>query len=421
MKRSYIIFFLFLLRITISLAHIDPIPLTEGKLIPNNSFKGNYAMDFQITGSSNVFLEDIGVEFFNVGNDDVSTLYFSLYEIEHKNLIKYSDTIINSVYNQTVFIKMMVSLEPNKTYKLVVGSKDVENDDVIGLFQPNYIPYQNLQLPLNVTNLSFDNSSYPSVNSNLIPFLSFGYTSQKGIDFIAYQKISKHISENKTLEYKTQFIVQSEKVKIINFGMTYFDVGKNGYSNLRFFIKDTLSGLYLFHKDTLIENLHAKSIDCLSNIDLEAFKVYEVGVKNLDIHDTDNILFTYKPSNLPYFDNLNFIEIYKFYKNELEDSLGVAFFMSYKKYENTSALENINNESFVIKELENEYVIEGCTALYNNGNLFLFDATGKDISRKIDFENDRIKIKKSKMIEGVYFLQTTYPINHTSKIMINTN
>ena len=99
-----ILFFVFILFFSVARAHIEPIPLSEGSLVFNQQIKSNYSFEFIFHGTNNIQIQDIGIGFFNVGDDDSSTVFLKIIETNNNTLIAYTDSIIRKVYNQMVYI-----------------------------------------------------------------------------------------------------------------------------------------------------------------------------------------------------------------------------------------------------------------------------------------------------------------------------
>lgn len=416
----YLFIFLLLLFSTFNaFSHVEPIASTDGKMILNQNFKGNFAMEFIFLQSQNVFFQDIGIEFFNVGDDDTSSIYFALYDKTTNTLVKYSDTTITSIYNQTVFVDFFVSLEGNKPYLLVFGSKNNLNDDQINYFQPTHLPYSNTIIPLSIQQIYHDNASLPQTITKEAPFLSFGIANQTGIDFIENQIIKKIKSDPKATEYHTFFKTKTTKLKLTSIGLTYLDVGPNLKAKFRLSIKNAITNHVLFSLDTTVVNIRGKKIDFPSSVELDTATSYAIGCENLDMSDTDNIILVYKPISLPYSDNLNYTQITAFYKNFVEDTLGVAFYMNYSLPKSVAGINKLPNvDCYDLIETNQWIKVDFKNGVTFEKNNLLFTLDGRNYSEFVSTSDSALVIDKSVLNTGIYLLNFHQNCRQSMKLLI---
>jgi len=396
-----ILFFVFIFCFSVVRAHIEPIPLSEGLLAFNQEIKSNYSFKFIFHGTNNIQIQDIGIGFFNVGDDDSSTVFLKIIETDNNTIIAYSDSILRKVYNQMVYIYLPIMLNPNTNYSLIFGSSDSTNDDVIHLFNPNSLPYMNQTFPIEVSQICQDKSQFPTTESDLTPYFSFGIGSQIGIDFIASQDIRKYPSNNKALSFSTIFKNSHSDLKISKIGLDFLDVGEDNKASFNFFLKDLTKEEIIFSKDTLFVDLHKKNVDINLNVNLEVNNKYEIGIRNLNLNDTNNLILAYKVNSMPYVDNLNLIQIEDFLVDNKSDSLGLAFYLIYEqKKSNLQELDIIpytlinNNEQFIIsidpKNLREYY--------------YLFDGLGRNIAKYKSIDNKIVVSKLELSSNSIHYL-----------------
>ncbi len=417
--RYLIIFLLVFVSAFHAFSHVDPIATTDGKMILNQNFKGNFAMEFIFLENKNVVFQDIGIEFFNVGDDDTSSIYFALYDKTTKALVKYSDTTISSIYNQTVFVNFFVSLEGNKPYILVFGSKNNVNDDQINYFQPTHLPYSNAILPLTIQQIYHDDQLIPQTITTQAPFLSFGIASQTGIDFIAEKIVKKFKADPKATEYHTLFKTKTSKLKLTSLGLSYLDVGPNLKAKFRLSVKNPTTNQVLFSLDTTVVNVHGKKIDFPISLELDTSSVYAIGFENLDTSDVDNIIMVYKPSILPYSDNLNYTQVTAFYKNSVIDTVGIAFYMNYILKKSSAGVSELSSvECYDYTETSQSIKVD-----FKNGVIFqkdqlLFTLDGRNCSEFVLISPTGLFIDKTVLNKGLYLLNLHQNCRQSLKLLI---
>ena len=419
MCKYILIFFIVFCSRSLVTAHVDPIATTDGSMILNQNFKGNFAMEFIFSQNQNVVFQDIGIEFFNVGDDDTASIYMALYDKQSNTLVKYSDTVISSIYNQTVFVDFFVSLEGNKSYLLVYGSKNQLNDDQLNYFRPNNLPYTNAIMPLSIQQIYHDNQVIPTTSTTQAPFLSFGIASQTGIDFIADKIVKKLKSDPKVKEYHTFFKTKTTKLKLIALGLSYLDVGPNSKSKFRLSIKDSLTNQLLFYLDTTVVNIHGKKIDFPASLVLDTNASYAIGYENLDTSDIDNVIMVYKPSSLPYLDNLKFTQVTAFYKNSVEDTLGVAFYMNYVIPKSTAGLSELSKiDCYDFTETNQWINVDFKNAVTFQKDQLLFTLDGRNCSEFVLISPTGLFIDKTVLNKGLYLLNLHQNCRQSLKLLI---
>lgn len=87
--------------------HVDLFNLNQGKFFTNNDFKGNFSYNLDFTSSTkSYYLKEIGLCYFNVGDDDSSNINLKIYKSTNlKEPVVNIDTVFTAIYNQTAFIK----------------------------------------------------------------------------------------------------------------------------------------------------------------------------------------------------------------------------------------------------------------------------------------------------------------------------
>ena len=417
-KYILIIIVIFCSRLLVT-AHVDPIATTDGSMILNQNFKGNFAMEFIFSQNQNVVLQDIGIEFFNVGDDDTASIYMALYDKQSNTLVKYSDTVISSIYNQTVFVDFFVSLEGNKSYLLVYGSKNQLNDDQLNYFRPNNLPYTNAIMPLSIQQIYHDNQVIPTTSTTQAPFLSFGIASQTGIDFIADKIVKKLKSDPFAKEYHTVFETKTTKLKLTSIGLSYLDVGPNLVAKIRLSIRDFNSNHVLLYLDTTVVNLHGKKIDFPASLELDTTTTYTLEFENLDTTDIDNVLMVYKPTSLPYSDNLNFTQINAFYKNSMIDTVGIAFYMNYVIPKSSAGIETQTDKScYLLKENKQFITVDFVNIGSKSNSCLLFALDGRNYSSRVSATDTGLVIDKLGLNYGLYVLNLQQKCGQSLKLLV---
>lgn len=398
-------------------SHIEPFELSKGNLTPSQSFSTNYIYEFKFNKEGNFFLQDVGLNYFNVGDDDSSCLFIELYDSDLNLLLKKRDSSIFNIYNQSVFIDLEIMLEGLKNYKLVIGSNDSLNDDLIGLFEPDFTPFSDNLNTISILSIfSFKNKENLNQKSKNCPVISFGISNQIGIDFIEKQQIVKSKLTSDTNEYLTEFKTLRNKIQLTQIGINIFDIGNDKKAKIRMKILDSVNNI-LFKYDTLLIDSTNIKIQIPCNLELDTNKTYKITFKNLDKNDTNNFQFKYLPKVVPYYDNLQLVKILSFYTNNSVDSFGLMFYLNYELIDKTLNLESKEPFNIKIKQSNNQLDFF-CIDINNNDLVYLISPIGEIVNSNSINKNKWVTFDTSKISEGIYFLKTTTNNCPSSKVYI---
>jgi hypothetical protein len=408
MRRLSIIF-IFLSQFTYS--HIEIFNLTKGTLSPNQPFIENYS--FELLFQRNLFVDQIGIDFFNVGEDNVANLKLEIY---NKDKIIFSKiTLISDVYNQIAYIDLNLLLKKNEIYFFHLINLDTNDlgftDNKIGLFSPNSLPYQEQSFAFVTKGIgSSSTTKYPYDASKNCPFIHIGTTSQTCSDF---SKTSNSLEYNKftsALFKSTSFKLANgySSMNIDSIGLAYFDVGKDNISSISLKLIDSITGESLWMLDTTLIDIHKVPIKFPVEVKLKS-GVYLISLEMLDSNNIDDNIVLYKPINLPYIDNLNIFTINSisstFGNSQYwSDTIAIPFLFSTYLDELQTSVTKINSLNLVY--CENKIIIRTATnQLTGNVELFGLDGVNVYFTNPIQINEKEYIIDTSEISKGFYILK----------------
>jgi hypothetical protein len=406
MKKN-ITFILFFLIYFSSYGHIEIFKLTEGSIQPNQLFERHYSVEIEL--HQKLYIDEIGIDYFNVGDDDIANLRIEIYN--NNQLIFSKKTKINSVYNQVAYIKTNFLLLQHKTYVIQIIDEDLEkfntSDNILGLFIPKKLP--SIEINNIFTTKAIGSSimvKYPFSNSINCPFLHLGTTTQTGILFSEVSDKNEYNKFSESIIKATLFNVFNTNIPIYidSIGLNYIDSGFDNKSTLSFELIDTNTKAILWNLDTTIYNIHKSSIYFPVNVTLQN-NTYLISIAMNDISNYDDNIILYKPNKLPYTDNLEKLTITSLLsKNEINeiytsDTLGTPFILSYR--DELLKLNPQREYKQYITSLDNSIIVRNNS--YNE--IYLYDITGKTMFKQTNIGHlNEIEIETSTLQSGMYIL-----------------
>lgn len=372
-----VLFFFHFLIVNFSFSHLEIFQLSDGEFINGTqNLKTNYG--FTLKFKEKTFIDQIGIDFFDVGEDGKAKIQLKIYD-ENK-LIFDKNVDIKDVYSQIAYIDVNSLFFINKNYVfnlILVNNSETNHDNLLRVFKPNQIPLDIKENPFitNEINSSID-SIYPFNKSIVCPFIHIGTTNQKGIDFSILVDKQEFEEKNKSINRSTIFSVENSDLFINKIGLNYFETGLNNESNLILKLIDLTNNTFVLI-DTIIYNHHKKPLNFIKSTRLIKNHIYSISLILNNENNLDDLMVLFKPKAIPYIDNLNKIKIIEFQKNNTIDSLGLPFTFEFDedKFKLGSEIKNltknkiiINNQVFYYDESKNIKTIK------------LYDFTGRELN-----------------------------------------
>lgn len=386
-----------ILYVNFSFSHFEIFRINDGTFDQGNQ-KLNSNYSFTLNFKERTFIDQIGLDFFDVGNDGKAKIQIKIYQ-ENQLLFNHSN-YINDIYGQIAYVDINSLFYENKSYVfnlILIGNDESNKDNFIRNFKPNLIPLDIKENPFITTeiNTSLD-SIHPFKKSLFCPFVHIGTTNQKGIDFSVIDNKKEFEETNKYVSRSTIFMVEKD-ITINKIGINYFETGNDNMSNITLKLED-LTETFSIIIDTIIHNHHKKPLSYLKNISLKKNHTYSVSIILKNENNLDDLLVLFKPNEIPYNDNLQKIKIINFYNYNNKDTLGVPFTF---EYEDNNYYLNVFNKNINQKEFK----INNQLILYDGGKkikkISLFDLTGKELTNidvsDINFDNNKVFINTMKM------------------------
>jgi hypothetical protein len=407
MKQS-ITFIVFFFIYFSSYGHIEIFKLNDGSIKPNQLVERHYSVEIEL--HEKLYIDEIGIDYFNVGEDDIANIRIEIYN--NNQLVFSKKTIINSVYNQVAYIKTNFLLIQHKSYVIQIIDEDLEKfnitDNILGLFTPKKLPSNEIN---NIFTTKSIGSSikvhYPFSNSISCPFLHLGTTTQTGILFSEIENKNEYDKYSGSINKATLFKVfnTNNPIYLDSIGLNYIDSGFDNKSTLRFKLIDTITKAILWNLDTTIYNIHKSSIYFPVNVTLQN-NIYLISIAMNNISNYDDNIILYKPTKLPYTDNLEKLTITSLLsKNEINeiytpDTIGIPFIMSYR--DELLKLNSKKEYNQHITSIDNRIIIR------NNRykEIYIYDLTGKSMFQQKNIEHlEEIEIETSTLQSGMYILK----------------
>lgn len=380
MRNLLFIYFSFISIVTYS--HSEIFNITDGEFIPDQDFNKNYS--FNLFFNQDVFVDEIGIDFLDLGQDGFANLEIKIYCKD--SLIFFRKDKFGENFNQIAYFEINKIFQNNKEYVFLILNLDIYsyNDNKIALFKPNNLPYiENSNTFINnEVGSSFD--SIPQFNSdNLCPFVHIGTTTQKGIFF---SNMDNYLDFEETpygFSRSTKFKMVNENIIMKGIGLSYYDSGIDNTAYLTFDIINPDDNTTILSLDTLLTNHHKSTFFIKTSLDLIFNKEYILKVNFFDDSNKDDLVIIYKPDKIPYLEKTNYTQITNLYKDNAIDTVGLPFAFSFDEKKL-----NLNSpEKFFLNIKINQFNIFLETPFNSNdiSNIELYSLIGE--KTPVKFEN----------------------------------
>jgi hypothetical protein len=399
MKFNLLFLFILIVNSSICLAHIEIFNFSDGKLSGYSLWEKSYAFTIQVTGNQNVFIEEIGIDFFNVGDDGDSEITLGIYEENKANPFYLNKFQISEIYNQIALIQINKLLSANKKYQFIFKN-DLNNpinlDNQINLFTPNSLP------TTEKTNLITTlNSGEIGNTSNLeCPFIHFSISSQTSINI----GVNSNNIQTQTNNYSKSIVFEpSKKLHVKKIGLDNLFL-KSGNNNILVSIQEINSNNIITEIDTLISSFETNKLWIENDIYLDPLQGYKLKVE-IKLNQDDS-LFLFKTNSIPFYENLNTLKIYNESNTNSEmDSLFPFLLIDFEEYTEPLSIEKVDINQLAIKLSNNFLRIPFSKTLYN---IELYDILGNKIEKNTEETNYTFQIEHNKL----YILSVNNSVIH---------
>ena len=366
-------------------AHIDAFNITDGSILPNQLFNQKYGIDIKF--NENIQIDEIGLDYFNVGDNDTSEIELEILTNEKSIFRKKFN--IKEIYNRSIYLKINKYLAKG-TYRFLFYNND--SDDLIGLFKPNYLPWLNNNKTLETINIFriYNKEMYKTENH---PFIHFSGTFQNGIDLglgVSFGGFTKDLNGFEMI-FETLEDEFCSKIGLNNYSLD------SGRISVKLF--ENYSNKIIFEKDTIFKN-YSNQFNLIGSFELKKNTTYKIQYEFI----SSQSIYINKIKDIQKFDNTNSINIIQFKIKKIgetqyvKDSLATAITMNFvEKTNNIYQLSDTKDED----ELE-YYMTEKSIFIKKNSDIyFVYDLErGEEISseKKSEDENfEQFNIKKNKI------------------------
>ena len=320
----FVLYIYFFLLSNFIFCHSEIFDITKGEFITNQDFNKNYS--FNLFFKQDVFVDEIGVDFIDFGDDNFANLEIKVYN--NDSLIYSKKEKFLEKNGQIVYFGLNKLFQSNKEYVFLILNLDIysHNDNKITLFKPSFLPYNEKSNIFRTNKLGASIDSIPNFEtSNLCPFVHIGATTQAGVYFSNMDKVLDVEEIPYGFSRSTKFKIINPNININGIGFSYYDSGIDNKSLIKMRVYDVGENRFLFSVDTMLNNHHRSPFFIKTNFDFLPNRDYLIEVDFLDDTNKDDLIVLYKPYLLPYEEISKNIGIVGFCKNKIEDSLGLPF------------------------------------------------------------------------------------------------
>jgi hypothetical protein len=289
-----------------SSAHLELFRMSDANYFSNDTWTGSYGFDVTITRSKKLFIKEIGIDFFSVGDDNKAELELIIFDKESSSEIYKQSKFFSAIDNQAAFFGVDLFFEEGKNYSFVIRNtqRSENKDNLITLFKINELNNASNALFFTSDNIYHSNSNKllfaTSDKSDYFPFIHVGASKQSGISLIENQEdfvFQKRIPGKVCLSLKaidnSIFIDSVGLRNVFAYSQSkLFMAIKNDSSNSSLFIIDTI------FKEDFSDDLFFKLKFKLSNNYSHTF------CYGFSSNKADSMPSYFKPLSIPFTDNL---------------------------------------------------------------------------------------------------------------------
>jgi hypothetical protein len=305
MKFIFFTIILFLISF-FSSAHLELFRMSDANYFSNENWTGSYGFDVTITKSKKLFIKEIGIDFFSVGDDNKAELELVIFDKESSSEIYKKSKFFLGIDNQAVFFEIDLFLEESKNYSFVIRNtqRSENKDNLITLFKIDELNNPSNALFFTSDNIYHSNSNKllfaSSDKSDYFPFIHVGASKQSGISLIENQEdfvFQKRIPGKVCLSLKAIdnpiFIDSVGLRNVFAYSQSKLFMSiKNDSSNSSLFVIDTI------FKEDYSDDLFFKWKFKLSNNYSHTF------CYGFSSNKADSMPAYFKPPSIPFTDNL---------------------------------------------------------------------------------------------------------------------
>lgn len=357
--------------------------MSDANYFSNDTWTGSYGFDVTITRSKKLFIKEVGIDFFSVGDDNKAELELVIFDKESSSEIYKKSKFFFGIDNQAAFFEVDMFLEEGKNYSFVIRNTQLpENkDNLITLFKVN-----ELINPLNALFFTSDNIYHSNSNkllfassdkSDYFPFIHVGASKQSGIsiienqeDFVFQKRIPGKVCVSLKAIDNPIFIDSVGLRNVFAYSQSKLFMSiKNDSSNSSLFVIDTI------FKEDYSDDLFFKFKFKLSNNYSHTFCYGFSSIK------ADSMPSYFKPLSIPFTDNLKKVIASNLY------SINQNGYINYSDSTSFPLLLNFTDFgtlSFIQKDIHLTYNSFGEELIFNSSteldDLVLVDLLGNSYS-----------------------------------------
>lgn len=314
--------------------------MSDANYFSNDTWTGSYGFDVTITKSKKLFIKEIGIDFFSVGDDNKAELELVIFDKESSSEIYKKSKFFLGIDNQAAFFEVDLFLEEGKNYSFVIRNTQLpENkDNLITLFKVNELNNPSNALFFTSDNIYHSNSNkllfVSSDKSDCFPFIHVGASKQSGISLIENQEdfvFQKRIPGKVCLSLKAIdnpiFIDSVGLRNVFAYSQSKLFMSiKNDSSNSSLFVIDTI------FKEDYSDDLFFKFKFKLSNNYSHTF------CYGFSSNKADSMPAYFKPPSIPFTDNLKKViasNLYSVNQNgnsNYSDSISFPLLLNFTKF-----------------------------------------------------------------------------------------
>ena len=399
-------------------SHAELFQLSNSEFIGNKYITSNFGFELNVNYSAFLNIEEIGIDYFNVGDDNKATLDLYVYDKSSKNQIIYRRTYIENVDYQNAYIPLNYFFKSNKSYVFLIVSDTslVENkDNSVAFFKPRSLGSLYNESYFSVKSILESNStSFPLLNSIESPFIHIGVTNNAMPDIINFMatNISQiYYSPYKVKSFSTQFRFLENNKSITHFGMFDVSLGPNNIAEFQIQLLDS-NGFILKTEKKSFKNINAQRCEFDFSYELKKNNIYTINVTNVIESDTDNLFLLYKPIYSPFIDSTNTINVLSSSINGIRDTLFLSsYFYSFIDTNLLSSFsESSNLELYTVhNDIENKKCIITFDESFPIFHTSCYDAFGC-VNNSFEVINNKIIFFPSTDVPRVYFFRVNSKI-----------
>lgn len=415
---KYIVTFFSFITGFLVFGHTELFQLSNSEFSGNKLINSNFGFELKINYSAFLNIEEIGVDFFSVGEDNKAFLDLYVFEKASKKQLFFKRNYFEDIDYQNAYLSLNYFFESNKSYVfLIVNDTNVfENkDNTIAYFSPRILGSELGNRFFSASSiLMSSNSSFPLSNSFESPFVHIGVTNTampEIINFMSTNIKQIYYSNKNSKSFTTQFKFLQDRF-VTHLGLFDVDLGDNNSANLQFQLLDS-HGETLKSFNSVPKNIKEQRFEVNFDYYFKKNQTYSLKITNVDNLDNDNRFLLFKPSLLPYIDSMSSIQVVSSKIDEVIDSLflGTYFFNFVDTNYLSSKINEFKSSNYLIqRDMINKNLTITFSDNYHIHSLNCFDLTGQRINNLSLSADNKILFTPTSTFPCLYIIKVNSDI-----------